>query len=346
MTINHNYYLDLAFKQAEINLGKTKLNPSVGSVLVQNNSVISSGVTSINGRPHSEFNTLNKKINFKKSALYVTLEPCTHKGLTSPCVDLIIKKKIENVYYCFNDPDERTYKKAKVILKKNKVRTKQLITKKYKDFYNSYFINKKNKVPYISAKIAVSKDYFTINNKSKWITNSRSRTVAHLLRSKFDCIISTSKSINEDNSLLNCRLNGMNKNKPDLFIIDLKLKLRKNLLLTKFNFTRKTYIITTSTDFKKKLFYEKLNYKIITIKSLINKHDFQLLFKKLFKLGYGRVLFETGLTFLNELISNKYLNNLYIFQSNQMLKKNGRNRFKKIQNVNLNNDKLYETKIK
>ena len=63
MTINHNYYLNLAFQLAEKNLGQTKLNPSVGTVIVKNGSVISTGVTSFNGRPHSEFNALNK---FKK----------------------------------------------------------------------------------------------------------------------------------------------------------------------------------------------------------------------------------------------------------------------------------------
>ena len=53
MRINHNLYLDLAFQLAEKNLGNTGLNPSVGCVVVKNGSVISSGVTSINGRPHS-----------------------------------------------------------------------------------------------------------------------------------------------------------------------------------------------------------------------------------------------------------------------------------------------------
>ena len=54
MTTNHNHYLDLAFQLAEKNLGKTGLNPSVGSVIVKENTVISSGVTSISGRPHAE----------------------------------------------------------------------------------------------------------------------------------------------------------------------------------------------------------------------------------------------------------------------------------------------------
>tara|TARA_B110001452_G_C14851850_1_gene297532 strand:+ start:288 stop:503 length:216 start_codon:yes stop_codon:yes gene_type:complete len=58
---NHINFLKLAFEKANINLGSTKLNPSVGCVIVKDSSVLSSGVTSINGRPHAEFNALNKK---------------------------------------------------------------------------------------------------------------------------------------------------------------------------------------------------------------------------------------------------------------------------------------------
>ena len=40
MKINHNYFLNLAFQLAEKNLGQTGLNPSVGSVVVKNKSVV------------------------------------------------------------------------------------------------------------------------------------------------------------------------------------------------------------------------------------------------------------------------------------------------------------------
>ena len=70
MTINHSYFFSLAFHLAEKNLGQTGLNPSVGSIVVKNNTVISSGVTSINGRPHAEFNALNKTKNCKGETLY------------------------------------------------------------------------------------------------------------------------------------------------------------------------------------------------------------------------------------------------------------------------------------
>ena len=73
MTTNHNYYIDLAFQIAEKNLGQTKLNPSVGTVIVKDDTVISSGVTSLNGRPHSEFNALNNLKNCSGASLYTTL---------------------------------------------------------------------------------------------------------------------------------------------------------------------------------------------------------------------------------------------------------------------------------
>ena len=65
----HLENLELAFELAKINLGSTKENPSVGCVVEKNGSIISSGYTSINGRPHAEFNALKKKINFKNSRL-------------------------------------------------------------------------------------------------------------------------------------------------------------------------------------------------------------------------------------------------------------------------------------
>ena len=354
MKKNHSYYLNLAFNLAENHLGKTKINPSVGCIIVNNNTVISSGVTSINGRPHAEYNALNKNLNFKNSDMYVTLEPCTHYGLTPPCTNLIKKKKIKKVYYGFEDPDIRTFKKAKNVLN-NKIKKIRKIENKNKNFYKSYFLNKKNKIPFIDAKIAISKDFFTISKKNKWITNSRSRKVSHLIRSKYDCIISTSTSINKDNALLNCRIKGLNNFQPDLVVIDRKLKLKKDLALFNLSKKRKSYLLTTSNDVKKISFFKKKKIKIIKINSLSTKNNFLDFFRKLFQIGKRRVLIESGLIFLNQLLKMNLVNNVYVFKSNTKLKSNGYNNSKKNLiknlkilkkiNVNLNNDTLLKARI-
>jgi len=350
MTKNHNFYLDLAYQLAEINLGKTGLNPSVGAIVVKNNSVISSGVTSTKGRPHAEFNALSKRKDCVGASLYTSLEPCVHYGKTPPCTKIILKKKIKKVYFGSYDPDIRSFKKAKSILSKKGIDVKKIKSKNYKNFYKSYFINKKLNIPYVSGKIALSNDFFSINYKKRWITNESSRKIVHLLRSRYDCILSTSKTINLDNSLLNCRIDGLDKFKPDLFIIDLNLKLKKNLLLNKIINKRKTYIITKKSNLKRVNVFKKKGYKFVFINALKNKEDFITLYKKMYKLGYSRVLLETGIIFLNTVIKNKLINNLYFFKSDRNLKKIGKNnispnflkkiRFKPI-SMNLNGDKFF-----
>ena len=352
----HKIFLNLAFEKAKINLGKTKLNPSVGCVLVKNNSVISSGHTSIGGRPHAEYNALKFKKNLKNTDLYVTMEPCVHYGLTPPCTNLIKKKGIKRVFYSFNDIDKRTANKSKKILSKKKIKVRKILDNNFKNFYQSYFAIQKDIIPFIDAKIAMSKDYFTIKKGSKWITNYLSRKRAHLLRSQYDCILSTSKSINKDNSLLNCRLNGFDHDKPDLAIVDLKLKIKKELDLFKLKGKRKIFIITSNLKSKKISYFKKKGVKIIFIKSLKDKFDFISLFKALKKHDYTRILVESGLNFLNTLIKNKLIFNLYFFQSSKRLGKLGSNNSKvsfikkmnlnnKIK-VNLNGDNLYKVKIK
>ena len=97
---NHLFFMKLAFAQANKNLGNTNENPSVGCVITKNNSVISSGCTGLNGRPHAEINAINfSKTSLKNSNLYVTLEPCSHYGKTPPCTKSIIKSKFKKVFF-------------------------------------------------------------------------------------------------------------------------------------------------------------------------------------------------------------------------------------------------------
>ncbi len=356
MKTNHKNFINLAFNIAKINLGNTNLNPSVGCVIVKNNSVISTGYTSINGRPHAEINALQPKINFKNSDLYVTMEPCTHYGKTPPCVNEIKKKGVKRVFFSFKDIDKRTAGKSKKILLDSNVKVVKKDVKKFKNFYESYYLSKNNKRPLIDAKIAISDDFFTINKKDKWITNSYSRKRVHLIRSQYDTIISTSKSINEDNSILNCRLNGFNPYKPNVIIIDLKLKIKINLNIFTNSNKRKIFIVTSITNKKRLSAFKKLGIKIIKIKSLKDKNDFNNLLDLFKKKSFTRILVESGLTFLNQLLKNKIIHNLFIFKSNKKLNKNGSNNasnilIKKLNfnnkiKVNLRGETLYKLKIK
>ena len=357
-TLDKNY-MKLAFDKAFEHLGSTKNNPSVGCVVVRNNSVISTGKTSLNGRPHAEFNALNKKINFKDAKLYVTLEPCVHYGHTPPCINIIKKKGIKEVNYSIFDPDKRTFKKAKFLLNKSKIKVKiGLMQKESLNFYKSYFLSKdKYSLPYTDIKIALSKDYFSVNKKSKWITNQVSRTNGHFLRSKYDCILSTYKSVNDDDSLLNCRINGMEHLSPSRVIIDKNLRLNKNLKIFSSSNKIQTYILTCKDDKKKENFLKSKKIKIIKLRTKKNIISYKDILMKLKEIGFSRILCESGVYTATNLLKNNLVNNLYVFMSQIKLGNNGKNSFKrqishlKINKknelkVNLFGDNLFRLRIK
>lgn len=355
----NNHYINLAFELAKINLGSTKENPSVGCVVVKDNSVISSGFTSLNGRPHAEYNALSKRISYKNASIYISLEPCSHFGKTPPCTNLIIKSGIKKVYYSVDDIDLRSKNKSKKILNlKNITVKKNLLKIKAHRFYKSYYDYKKKDEPTIDGKIALSKDYFSISKKknNKWITNQYSRKLTHLLRSKYNLIVSTSKSINKDNSSLNCRIDGLSTKSPDLAIIDRNLKIKKNLNIFDKGIKRKIYLFTTKKNSNKIKWLKNKNIKIILINKLYSQQDYKKVFKLLLFKGYSRIFVESGLSFTNYLIKNKLLNNIYIFKSNNKLNKYGYNNAssKIIKKIKLRNklktflyeDKVYKEKLK
>lgn len=353
-----NFYIKLAFQQAEINLGSTKSNPVVGCVVVKNNSVISSGRTSFNGRPHAEANALKKKINYKNSDLYVTLEPCSHYGKTPPCVKKIITKKISRVIFSINDNDSRSENKAENILKSKKIDVRKFVSKNNaRTFYKSYFLKFSNSLPFIDAKLAISKDYFTINKKKKWITNFKSRNLGNFLRSQYDSLLTTSKTVNDDNPLLDCRIEGLEKKTPSLIILDRFLKIKKDAkIFNKIN--RKIYIITSINNKTKENFLKRKGVKILKLNFYKYKNsNLTKIFLIIKKLGFNRIFVESGGTLLNQMLGEKLIKNLYLFKSSKNLSSNGQNNsnlfnIKKIKllkkdkvKVNLFEDNLYKVKL-
>ena len=122
----HSFFMKLALVQASRVLGNTKENPAVGCVIVKNNNIISASHTSPNGRPHAEINAIKfSKMSLKNSDLYVTLEHCSHYGITPPCTNSIIKNGIKRVFFSINDPDIRSFNKCFKLFKKKKIIVKK-----------------------------------------------------------------------------------------------------------------------------------------------------------------------------------------------------------------------------
>ncbi|MDC0397978.1 bifunctional diaminohydroxyphosphoribosylaminopyrimidine deaminase/5-amino-6-(5-phosphoribosylamino)uracil reductase RibD, partial [Candidatus Pelagibacter sp.] len=176
------FYMEIALKLANSRQGLTGSNPSVGCVIVKNGKIISIGQTSFNGRPHAESNAIKNCIDdLNGSKMYVTLEPCCHHGLTPPCTNIIIKSKISEVIYSVADIDRRVRNKSLKILKSNNIKVKKgLLEDKINNFYSTYFFNRKNQLPFVTGKIAVSKNNLIYSKLNKKITNIHSDKFTHL----------------------------------------------------------------------------------------------------------------------------------------------------------------------
>ena len=323
--IKHKFFLSLAFNLAEKNLGKTRNNPSVGCVIVKNNSVLSSGVTSINGRPHAEFNAINNSFeNLSGSKMYVTLEPCNHYGKTPPCTKKIIKSGIKEVFYSINDIDDKVKGKSFNILKKEKIRvSKGLLKHEALNLYESYIINRKNKLPFVTAKIALSNDKLIYSEGVKRITDQTSDKLSHYLRSRHDGIMISCKTLNIDNPKLNCRLKGYENFSPKRIVLDKNLDIGLNTYIFKSAKKNNTIIFHNSSNNSKIKILK--NKKILLIKSrLDNKKRFvlNLIFKRLFSLGIRNLLIEGGDKINKYILTHRLANQFYLFKSPKNLLRN------------------------
>jgi diaminohydroxyphosphoribosylaminopyrimidine deaminase / 5-amino-6-(5-phosphoribosylamino)uracil reductase len=102
---------DLRWMEAALNLGSRTLgltapNPAVGAILVKDQAVVGRGATAPGGRPHAERIAVEQAGAAARGAtLYVTLEPCSHFGLSPPCVDAIIAAGVARVVSAIEDPN-------------------------------------------------------------------------------------------------------------------------------------------------------------------------------------------------------------------------------------------------
>ena len=349
-SIKDRVYMDLALDLARSREGLTGINPSVGCVIVKNNKIISVGQTSFNGRPHAETNAINNTSDkLKGSTMYVTLEPCSHHGFTPPCTSAIIESKISKVIYSVIDIDNRVKGKTFKILNSQKIKVDTgLLKNKVNEFYSSYFFNRKKKLPYVTGKIAISKNNLIYSKMNKKITNSLSDKFTHLLRYKNDCLMISYKTLNKDNPKLNCRLKGFERFSPKRVILDNKLNSKINSYLIKTANNKNTIIFYNQAEKFKVLNFKKRGVKLIKSKiNKKNKFNIKAILKKLYTLGCRNLLIEGGDLLTHSLIKDKIFNKFYLYKSpknhsksSEYLRFNSYNvlnkKYKKKINLNLN----------
>ena len=317
-------YMRLALNLARSRNGLTGDNPSVGCVIVKDEKIISIGQTGVNGRPHAESNAIKNSFeNLNGSKMYVTLEPCNHHGKTPPCTNLIIKSGINEVFYSTDDIDKRVKGKSLKILTKKKIKVKKgLLSEEVKNLYNAYIVNRKNKLPYVIGKIAISKNKLIYSKGIKKFTDHVSNKLTHFLRYKNDAIMISSKTLNIDNPKLDCRLNGYEKFSPKRIILDRNLEIKLTSFIFKSSKKGNTIIIHNSTNNSKIKNLKKKGIILIKFKLNGTKYfNLKRILKKLYSLDIRNLLIEGGDKITKNLLKNQLINKFYLFSSPKILSK-------------------------
>jgi len=317
-------YMRLALNLAKARHGLTGQNPSVGCVIVKNDEIISIGQTGYNGRPHAEHSAIkNSNENVSDAKMYVTLEPCNHYGQTPPCTKEIIKNKLSEVIYSVEDVDEKVKGKSfKVLKSKNIIVKKGLLKNDITNFYIPYFFNRKNKMPYVTGKIAISKNNLIYSKGIKRITDIHSDKLTHFLRYKNDSLMISYKTLNKDNPKLNCRLEGLSKFSPKRIILDNNLQMKTNSYIFRTATKENTVIFYKNANIAKLLTFKKHGIKLIKSNLVKNKNfDFKQILRKLYLLGCRNLLVEGGNNLSKDIIKKKLFNQFYLFKSPKNLSK-------------------------
>ncbi len=187
-------------------------NPMVGAVIVKGGRIIGEGYHARCGQLHAERNAIASLTEPADGAtIYVTLEPCCHYGKTPPCTEAIIENGIHRVVIGSRDPNPKVAGGGVKALREAGIEVVEDFLRDECDALNPVFfhyITKKR--PYVLMKYAMTADgkIATKTGASKWITGEAARQKVQELRHACMGIMVGIGTVQIDDPMLNCRLEG------------------------------------------------------------------------------------------------------------------------------------------
>ncbi len=311
--MSHRNYLLKALEIAKMGKGLCAPNPAVGALIVKDNDVISTGCHKGPGSPHAEVLAINSATQPVSGAiLYVSLEPCNHVGRTPPCVDAIIKSGIKEVVWGYRDPNPLVrLKSTKAILEQHGIAATEQPQAEINTFYREYVYWMQSHKPYVTLKMAQSLDGKIAQNLNErtFLTDDTVNQFTHAKRNEADVILSTAKTINSDDPLLNVRIAGQKEKAKVVAILDRNLTIDTNRRL--FSKAKHCYIFYDKQLTIKKAYPKHCQLVAVPVKE--EKLDFAFVKRFLGGLGYHHVWGEVGATCFSSLLADRLINQLYIY---------------------------------
>lgn len=241
--------MERALQLAALGRSTTSPNPMVGAVIADaQGKIIGEGWHRKCGEGHAEVNavaSVDDKELLKDSTMYVTLEPCSHYGKTPPCAELIIRMGIPRVVVGCLDPFEKVSGRGIKMLREAGIEVIAPFMEEECRALNRRFMTAHiNHRPYVLLKWAQSADGYLDTRlpspdgdhyegkPAKWST-PLSSTIMHILRSRYDAVMTGSSTILADNPRLTVRIGeSQNCRQPLKVTIDRRGRITKDMNIT------------------------------------------------------------------------------------------------------------------
>jgi diaminohydroxyphosphoribosylaminopyrimidine deaminase/5-amino-6-(5-phosphoribosylamino)uracil reductase len=211
-------HLTRAIELADRGLGRVSPNPLVGAVIVKDDQVLGEGWHAEFGGPHAEVAALTAAggADVRGATLYVSLEPCCHRGKQPPCTEAILDAGIARVVVAGDDPSEKAAGRGLGILRDEGVVVDvaggELATRAR--LQNQAFRkHARTGRPWVLFKSAMSLDgkVATRTGDSKWISSESSRATAHRWRAAVDAVAVGIGTALADDPRLTARVSGVHR---------------------------------------------------------------------------------------------------------------------------------------
>jgi diaminohydroxyphosphoribosylaminopyrimidine deaminase/5-amino-6-(5-phosphoribosylamino)uracil reductase len=237
---------DLRWMAAALNLGSRSLgltapNPSVGAILVKGGTVVGRGATAPGGRPHAERIALDEAGQAARGAtLYVTLEPCSHFGASSPCADAIVEAGVSRVVSAMEDPNPLVGGQGHARLRAARIAVSVGTgAAQARRDHRGHVLRVTMGRPCVTLKLAESADGFASggsHDSRLRITGEIANLRVQVMRSSREAIMIGLGTALADDPALTVRLPGADR-KPLRFVLDTHLRLpaRSHLAATARN---------------------------------------------------------------------------------------------------------------
>jgi diaminohydroxyphosphoribosylaminopyrimidine deaminase/5-amino-6-(5-phosphoribosylamino)uracil reductase len=217
-----------ALELAELGWGEVAPNPMVGAVVARAGEVVGEGFHQRWGGPHAEVVALRAAGERARGAtLFVTLEPCHHRGKTGPCSHLVAESGIARVVYAVAEVNPEAAGGA-AWLRNRGVEVKSGVCETEAETLNAVYFNAfRRERPFLALKYALSLDSRLSEGagQSTRITGPEAVRKAHRLRAGHDAVMVGIGTALVDDPQLTVREWETPRIKPVRVVLDSDLRL-------------------------------------------------------------------------------------------------------------------------